>query len=103
MVDVPPKTNTDKFIWWKLIPDLRTLVVLGYFVLSYKLISMIEHNAMLLANAAFMTIVTLVIGTGGLGAIAMFFFGGTKTGSDVMTAQSNAVIASSPPPGAHVQ
>lgn len=80
-----------------LIPDLRVAVALGYFALAYKLIDMIGNNPRLLAVSSFIGIATAILGTGGLGLIATFLFGGTKTGSEVMKAQSAAVIASSPP------
>lgn len=84
--------------WAVLIPDLRVVVAIGYFALSWKLIDMIEVNPKLLAVSAFIGVASAVIGSGGLGLIAAFLFGGTKTGSEVMKAQSAAVIASSPPP-----
>ena len=83
--------------WVALIPDTRAWVIVGIFLLAYKLLSMIEANPTLLSNAAFMIVVSLIIGGAGLGAVVSFLFGGTKTGSDVMKAQSDAVINSSPP------
>lgn len=83
--------------WWaRLIPDIRGLVIVGYFGLAARLLYMIEGNPALLKDAAFMTVVTLILATG-LGTIATYLFGGTKTGGDVMTAQTKAVINSTPP------
>lgn len=79
-----------------LVPDIRTSVVVAYFVLSFRLLYMVEANEKLLANAAFMTIATLIVGSGGLGLVAMFYFGGTKTGSEVMKAQSDQLISTAP-------
>lgn len=85
------------------LPDVRVLIALGYFALVWRVLYMIEGNPVLLTNAAFMTIVTLIAGTGGLGIVGAFFFGGTAAGSKVMASQSDALIAnspSSPPQGA---
>lgn len=78
-------------------PDARGLVAAGYFALAFYLLYMIGQNpAQLLGNSAFMTVATLIIGTGGLGVVGSFFFGGTKSGSEVMTAQSAALAAPTP-------
>ncbi len=83
-------------------PDARGFVAAGYFGLAFYLLYMIGQNGKLLDNQAFMMIATLVIGTGGLGVVGSFFFGGTKSGSEVMTAQSAAqaaaVVAQATPP-----
>lgn len=81
----------------RLVPDTRVWVMVGIFGLAYKILSMIEAKPDLLTNAAFMTVATMVLGGSGLGAVVAFQFGGTKTGSEVMKAQSAAVIASTPP------
>ena len=80
------------------LPETRDLVVVGYFLLAARLLYMIEGQPSLLANAAFMIVVGLVVGTGGLGVIASFYFGGTKTGSDTMVAQTKTIAASAPVP-----
>jgi hypothetical protein len=80
------------------VTDVRSLVILALFILSGALLGMIYANPGLLHETAFMMLVTLIIGQGGLGAVTAFLFGGTKTGSDVMKAQSEAVIAGTPPP-----
>ncbi len=88
--------------WWQsLLPDARTWVSIGYFSLVWRVLYMIERNPALLGNAAFMTVVTLIAGTGGLGIVGAFYFGGTKVGSEVMANQSRT-LASGPPPGTTV-
>lgn len=89
--------------WWAdHMPDTRAFVAVGYFILSGILLQMIATNPdKLLGNAAFMTVTTLIIGTGGLGVVGAFFFGGTKTGAEVMTSQSKTIsdsAAGSTPP-----
>lgn len=80
--------------WWTIFkPDVRGAVTVGYFILAFRLLYMIEGHAELLKDAAFMTIATMILGSGGLGIIATFLFGGTATGSKVMEAQSKAVAS----------
>lgn len=80
------------------LPDIRLLGLLIYAGLTWKLLDMVARNPLLLNIASFMTVVTLIVGGGGLGLAATFMWGGTKSGSDVMKAQNDAVIASTPPP-----
>ena len=82
----------------RLVPDFRAWVAAGVFALAFYIVHMIEKNPTLLANASFMQMVGMVVGGSGLGVIVLFCYGGTKSGSDVMSAQNKAVIASSPPP-----
>ncbi len=83
--------------WWaNMIPDTRFFIAVGYFALVWRVLYMIEGNPSLLTNAAFMTVVTLIAGTGGLGIVGAFFFGGTKSGSEVMSSQNKALAASNP-------
>lgn len=80
--------------WWTiLLPEPRYWIALGYFILSWRLLEMVDGNPRLLENAAFMTIAALIVGSGGLGVVASFYFGGTKTGADVMTDQSKKLNA----------
>lgn len=82
----------------RLTPDIRVMIVIGYFGLALRLLYMIEGKVQLLDSAPFMTIATLIVGTGGLGAISTWYFGGTRTGSEVMKAQNEALTAA-PAPG----
>lgn len=98
MSDVQPGSPPPSRPWRAaLIPDTRACMILGIFGLAYKLLSMIDGKPVLLNNTAFMMVATLILGGSGLGAIVAYLFGGTKTGSEVMKAQSDAVIASTPP------
>jgi hypothetical protein len=94
--------DPDKVKAWldKFTPDARVWVAAGYFGLTFRLLQLIESKPELLNSAPFMTVATLIGGSGGLGVVGAFFFGGTRSGSDVMTAQSKALVANSttPPP-----
>lgn len=102
MTDTPPQAPAPAVrpLSWpdvaaRLIPDTRVAVMLGVFGLAYKILLMIEAKPALLDNSAFMTVVTLIIGGSGLGAVIAFLFGGTRTGAEVMKAQSASLIANS--------
>lgn len=99
MTDTPPAPPAPvrTFAWPKLIPDLRVVVAFGYIALVWRLIDAVVANPRLLAVPAMITLITLLAGGGGLGLITAFLYGGTKTGSDVMKAQNDAVINSPPP------
>jgi hypothetical protein len=86
----------------RLIPDARGLFALGLFAVVFYLLHMIGQDPALLKDSSFMGLAMLLCGTGGLGLAATFFFGGTKTGAEVMKSQSDAVILSGqqPPPAA---
>ena len=81
--------------------DIRGLVTFALFVLSGALLLMIYLDPGLLKEGAFMLLVGMVIGQGGLGAVTGWLFGGTKTGGEVMKSNAEAVIAAAPtlPPG----
>lgn len=69
----------------------RTLVVLGFFLLAFLLLLMIWERPNLLSDPGFTLVLGLVLGSGGIGAINNFYFGGTKTGSSVMESQSKTI------------
>lgn len=77
--------------------DIRALVIAALFLLAAGVLAMITFNPALLRDTSFMVIATLIFGGSGLGAVTAFLFGGTRTGSDVMKAQTDALIASAPP------
>ena len=84
--------------------DLRSSVIVGLFLLTGGILGMIYQRPALLDSAPFMTIATLIVGGSGLGAIVAWLFGGTKTGSEVMSANAEALAAATPiapalPPG----
>lgn len=93
----PEKKHLALEIVDRITPDVRAWVAIGVFGLVAFVLVMIRENPKLLANASFMQLAALLVGSGGLGMVASFFFGGTKSGSEVMTAQNKAVIASAPP------
>ena len=72
--------------------EVRILIMIGLFALAWRLLDMIGSNVKLLDSGAFMIIVGLIIGSGGLGTLVAFYFGASKTGADVMSAQSQSVI-----------
>lgn len=95
------KSNSEP--WWfkaliKLVPDVRAVVMFGYFCLAARLLYMIEGAPDLLKDSAFIGIATMVMGSGGLGIITSFLFGGTKAGSEVMVAQSKIPQLALPAP-----
>jgi hypothetical protein len=90
--------NSQRPWWADLIPDTRAFVAGGYFALAFYLLYMVGISPSLLGNAAFMTVASLIIGTGGLGVVGSFFFGGTKTGAEVMNRQSQALSGPAAPP-----
>ncbi len=82
----------------RMIPDTGFLIMAGMFAMAWKVLTMIDANPALLKESDFMMIVTLIFGGSGIGAVIAWRFGGTKTGGDVMKAQSAAVIANNPAP-----
>ena len=85
------KTNTILDYVKHFTPELRVVVAVGYFGLSFLLIHAIIAKPELLDKGVFVSITTLIIGTGGLGAIASFLFGGTQAGVEVMKKQSETL------------
>lgn len=73
-------------------PEVRIVILVFLFLLAWKLLNMLEANPKLLGDSAFMIIVGMIIGSGGIGALVAFYFGASKTGADVMQAQSASVI-----------
>jgi hypothetical protein len=78
------------------LPDIRVWVIIALFLLSWRILEMISTEPALLKEGAFMLLVGMIVGNGGLGAAVLWLFGGTKTGGEVMKAQNDAVIASGP-------
>jgi len=78
------------------IPDIRVWIVVGLFALAWRLLYMIEATPSLLNSAPFMSIAVLILGSGGMGAIVAFYYGGTKSSSSVMEKQSPARVAQQP-------
>ncbi len=86
-----------KFDWSRFMPDARIWVMVGLFSLAWRLIEIIATKPDILNSAPFMTIVTLVLGGSGIGAVVSFLYGGTKTGSEVMKSNAETLQASAPP------
>jgi hypothetical protein len=89
--------------WWrvaldKVVPDAREWWLVGLFALAWKLLDMVQQRPDLLKDAAFMTIATLILGGSGIGAASSFLFGGTKTGSEVMSSQQKVIAATATAP-----
>lgn len=70
---------------------MRGLLVVGYFIMAWSVFFMVFQRPALLDSAPFIGLATMVLGPGGIGLISSFYFGGTKTGSDVMAQQSNVI------------
>jgi hypothetical protein len=81
----PPKDG----FWARLMPDTRTVLTLGYFALSWRILEMVAGEPKLLDNSSFMIIVTLIVGGGGLGAASQFFYGSSKGSADKDVVMSN--------------
>lgn len=63
-------------------PDQRGWISIAMFALSWRLVEIINANPLLLANASFMQVVTLIIGSGGLLLILAFHFAASKGASE---------------------
>lgn len=77
--------------WWerllgRLLPDNKGWLSIAATGVIFFLLNMIRENPALLANASFMQFAG-VLGGGSFLVLYAHFFGGTKTGSDMMTAQ----------------
>lgn len=81
-----------------ILTDVRVWMIVALFALSWRILEMVDQSPTLLKEGSFMLLVGMVVGNGGLGAAVLWGFGGTKTGAEVMKAQSAAVIASGPSP-----
>ncbi len=79
------------------IDGIRSLVIVGLFILSGIILWMIHDNPALLKEGAFMLLVGMVVGQGGQGAATAWLFGGTQTGSQVMKSNAETLQASAPP------
>lgn len=63
-------------------PDTRGWVVIGLFLLTFYVITLIALNPALANVQLFATIATLLIGAGGLLAAVSFYLGSSKSSSD---------------------
>lgn len=87
MADQPPQPW-----WYRLVPDTRSLVTLGMLALAWRLLEMVDAEPGLLKDAAFMTLATLVLGSGGIGAAVNFFYGSSR-GAEQQSQQTTAALA----------
>lgn len=79
--------------WWVVvIPDVRGWAMVGFFILTFFLLLMIDHNPLLLANASFMQFAGTLM-AGGILLIANNLFGGTKSGVEASTKNAEAIQA----------
>ena len=81
----------------RLTPDFRLCAAFAVFAMVFYLLHMIEAKPELLKDAAFMGMAGLLVGSGGIGTVLAYAFGGTKSGSEVMTSQNKALTNPSPP------
>lgn len=79
-------------------PDARGWVALGMFGLAWRMIEILNRNPALLANASFMQVVTLVVGSGGLLLVLAFYFASTKEQAKRNETQNDAATISVPTP-----
>lgn len=86
--------------WFPSWPDTRGWVIAGFFGLEFYILYLVKEDGTLLANAAFMQMVTTLT-TGGVLLIANFLFGGTKNSSEMSTRVGEALtaMAKNPPTG----
>ncbi len=65
--------------WWQyFIPQTRDVIVAIVFLLSWRILEMVDGEPKLLENTSFMVLATLIVGNGGLGAVISFFYGSTQ-------------------------
>lgn len=74
-------------------PDARGWVIFGFFALEFYMLYLIKEDGTLLANAAFMQVMTALT-TGGILLIAQNLFGGTRAGAEMNTKVGEALTAS---------
>lgn len=79
------------------LPDVRVLIACAYFSLAFRILYMVEGHTALLDSAPFLALATMILGTGGLGMVAMFWFGGTKAGTEVMKTQNEKLTGPGSP------
>lgn len=82
-------------------PDGRGWVIVGFFGLEFYMLYLIKEDGTLLANAAFMQVMTAIT-TGGILAIAQNLFGGTRAGAEMNAKVGDALTASVGRDGAKV-
>lgn len=78
----PPSSPKLDRGWAPSWPDTRGWVIAGFFGLEFYILYLVKEDGTLLANAAFMQMVTTLT-TGGVLLIANFLFGGTKSSSEM--------------------
>lgn len=77
---IPPKPSAKlRGPGW---PDARGWVIVGFFALEFYMLYLIKEDGTLLANAAFMQVMTALT-TGGVLMIATNLFGGTRAGAEM--------------------
>lgn len=102
--------------WWgKLFPDVRGWATIGSFALAFYTLYLISAHPNLASNEIFKTAVILLLGTGGLGLVYSFLWGGSKASvqaadsvneiakgasSGAVAAAAAATSAAGPAPGA---
>lgn len=74
----------------RLRPDNKGWMTIAASVVMFFILEMIRENPGLLANASFMQFAGM-LATGGFLLSCSHFLGGSKSGSDVMIAQSKAI------------
>lgn len=88
----------------RLKPDFRGGSAMATFGLVFFLFWMIYQTPDLLQDSAFTGLAGLLVGSGGIGTVLSFAFGGTKTGSEVMKSQNQALMnVPEPQPDPQVQ
>lgn len=90
IVVAPRQTAKLKGPGW---PDARGWVIVGFFGLEFYMLYLIKEDGTLLANAAFMQVMTALT-TGGVLLIATNLFGGTRSGSEMSAKVGDALTAS---------
>jgi hypothetical protein len=90
LAPIPEEPSIRAAIISRLPTSNRFMFIVGTFGLVIYILVMIQTNPKLLANASYMQFITAIVGV--LVLIGNHLFGGTKGGTDVMTAQSAAVI-----------
>lgn len=86
---IPPRPVQRRGPGW---PDSRGWVILGFFALEFYMLYLIKEDGTLLANSAFMQVMTALT-TGGVLLIATNLFGGTRSSSEMNAKVGDALSA----------
>lgn len=89
VIPPPPRPRVSRGPGW---PDSRGWVILGFFALEFYMFYLIKEDGTLLANAAFMQVMTAIT-TGGVLAIAQNLYGGTRSSSEMNAKVGDALSA----------